>query len=228
MNFKQITVTVIATVLTIGGVILAGSLTPSGDTSTPTMYTLSDIYNKLNLNTYSASTHTVSTTTTPTGTMRTLTEIWDKIPTITASTVATGTTILGISGTAKVITGTGTGTIATTTEVLTNYYAYDANGAVIQGAASAGAVTEWYANDTPAGTTAWATGYTTCANLSTAGGSNPGVEWRLPTKTELVAKYNGDHTGFQSGFYWSSTEYPGSSDLAYDVLMMDGHVGYHR
>jgi len=104
-KLKQITVIVIATTLVIGGVIIAGSLTPSGNTSTPTFYTLEDIYQKLNLNTYSASTHSVSTTSSPTGTMHTLSDIWDKIPTITASTVATGTTILGIPGTARIITG---------------------------------------------------------------------------------------------------------------------------
>ena len=98
-KLRQITITIIATTLVIGGTILAGTLIPDGDTNTPTMYTLSDIYNKLNLNTYSASTHTVSTTSLPTtGTMRTLTEIWDKIPTITAATIATGTTVMGIPG----------------------------------------------------------------------------------------------------------------------------------
>ncbi|MEI8124037.1 MAG: hypothetical protein WCG60_02610, partial [bacterium] len=66
----------------------------------PTMYTLSDIYNKLNLNTYTPSAHTVSTTSLPTsGTFNTLTEIWNSIPTISASTIATGTTIMGIAGT---------------------------------------------------------------------------------------------------------------------------------
>ena len=97
---KQIIFSALAFLIILGGTILAGSLIPTGPVGTPTMYTLSDIYNKLNLNTYTPSAHTVSTTSLPTsGTFNTLTEIWNSIPTISASTIATGTTIMGIAGT---------------------------------------------------------------------------------------------------------------------------------
>ena len=219
-KFKNFSILLVAGILVIGGVILAGSLTPSGDTSTPTMYTLEDVYQKLNLNTFTPSTHTVSTTSLPTtGTMHTLTEIWNKIPTIVASTVATGTTILGIPGTAKVVTGTGTGDPATTDQVITDYYAYDANGAVIQGAASAGATLTWEAG---AGTAMnWNAGTAYCGGLST----DQAIVWRLPSPNELVAAYNsGVPGGFAGGSYWSGTTNPDYPDYAYYVNMNSGLV----
>lgn len=77
-----------------------GSLTPSGTAGDATQYTLNDIYTKLTANT---STSTKSGMFTTPGSVvasfRTLTEIYNAIPTIDATKVATGTSYLGVMGT---------------------------------------------------------------------------------------------------------------------------------
>ena len=86
--------------------------------------------------------------------------------------------------------------------------------------------TEWYGSDYP-GYTDWTTGYSYCNGLSTSGGLKPGVKWRLPTKTELIAKWNETGTnpapGFQSvgNGYWADTAFYGGS-LAVAVYMTLG------
>lgn len=126
-NYKNILISLFAGLLMIGGIILAGELT---NTSPPaiTGYTLEDIYGKLTDPDYTETTKTdlfpsVSTEST---TMRSLSEIWDVIPsykaldgsTTTVETgiyeetifseieadllpenIATGTTIFGVTGT---------------------------------------------------------------------------------------------------------------------------------
>ena len=79
---KQTIFSALAFIIILGGTILAGSLIPTGPVGTPTMYTLSDIYNKLTIPSYTSSpTHSVSTTSSPTsGTFKTLSEIWSAIP----------------------------------------------------------------------------------------------------------------------------------------------------
>jgi len=219
-KLRQITISLISTTLVITGVILAGDLTPSASPA-GTLYTLSDIYNKLNLNTYSAEAgvHSLSTTTLPSvATMYTLTEIWNKIPTIVASTIATGTPIMGIVGTAKVVTGTGTGTVATTAQVITDYYAYDADGAVIQGEASAGTPATVWSADMAGGTHTWQEGIDYCAG--TVDGT---TGWHLPYIWELAKYYQENGQGdFQVGDYWSSTEV--NVIFAYRLSMNDGAI----
>ena len=65
-------------------------------------------------------------------------------------------------------------------------------------------------------------------------------DWRLPTKTELAGLVNGTpqlrctsgscnlyaFTGVQSGLYWSSTTYAGSSSNAWFVSLSFGYVNY--
>ncbi|MCX6717731.1 MAG: hypothetical protein NTU76_03600, partial [Candidatus Taylorbacteria bacterium] len=109
----------LAFLIILGGTILAGSLIPTGPVGTPTMYTLSDIYNKLKIPSYTSSpTHTVSTTSSPTtGTMHTLTEIWESIPTINYDNLLDTYSIMGATGTIAVKTND---TAVITTSTSTN------------------------------------------------------------------------------------------------------------
>jgi len=122
---KQIIFSALAFLIILGGTILAGSLIPTGPVGTPTMYTLSDIYNKLTIPSYTSSpTHSVSTTSLPTtGTMNTLSEIWSAIPsyltgdTSNATSTRSGTTLTltiprGISDGTSTLSTTSAGLIA--------------------------------------------------------------------------------------------------------------------
>jgi len=122
---KQTIFSALAFLIILGGTILAGSLIPTGPVGTPTMYTLSDIYNKLTIPSYTSNpTHSVSTTSLPTsGTMNTLTEIWSAIPsyltgdTSNATSTRSGTTLTltiprGISDGTSTLSTTSAGLIA--------------------------------------------------------------------------------------------------------------------
>lgn len=218
---KQTIFSALAFLIILGGTILAGSLMPTGPVGTPTMYTLSDIYNKLNLNTYTPSAHTVSTTSSPTaGTFNTLTEIWNSIPTISASTIATGTTIMGITGTMNDPAGaTGGRTLATTDKIISDSFAFATDGTIINGTGSAGApALEWSADD-PAGYVDWATAEAYCTGL--------GGGYRLPHMWELAQYFQQNGQGsFQADYYWSSTEHWFDTNLVYHVNMDNGDVNY--
>ncbi len=88
---------------------------------------------------------------------------------------------------------------------------------------------EWYAIDDPAGYVNWFDGGAYCASLSTAGGLKSGEAWRLPSKDELVAKWNETQTNpassFQSDGYWSGTTDPDNINYAY-VVGMDSGVAF--
>ena len=99
-KLKSILFYIIGAILVLGGTIFASSLSPTVDVSTPShLYTMEDIYQRLgNLN-YTPSVHTVSITSSPTDTtMHDLTEIWNNFPTISADSIATGTTVMGVTG----------------------------------------------------------------------------------------------------------------------------------
>ena len=117
LNFLKLTAfLVVASIIGIS-ISYAGSLTPPGSPSA-TMNTLDDIYTKLTTNT-NAGTHSLSTTTAPTSTFHTLTQIYGAIPTIDATKILTGTSYLGISGSITVKTGEVTAsTSATSTNKL--------------------------------------------------------------------------------------------------------------
>lgn len=77
-----------------------GSLTPSGTAGDATQYSLNDIYTKLTTNTGTSTKSGMFTTPgSVVATFRTLTEIYNAIPTIDATKVATGTSYLGVMGT---------------------------------------------------------------------------------------------------------------------------------
>ncbi|MFH1255467.1 MAG: hypothetical protein V1667_03290 [bacterium] len=91
----------------------AGSLTPSGAPAA-SGYTLGDIYVRLSSNAAAtAGNHDLATTTSPSGTFYTLTQIYNSIPTIDPLTVKLGTSYLGVAG--SLIPSGGT---ATTSDVL--------------------------------------------------------------------------------------------------------------
>ena len=52
---------------------------------------------------------------------------------LAAGNIASGTTIFGILGTAPVVTGAGTGSAGAAGQILSGYYDWGSNGAVIQG-----------------------------------------------------------------------------------------------
>lgn len=91
--------------LVLGAVALAGSLIPEGPVGTPTMYTLSDIYNRLADINYTPVPHDISTTSSPASSMHSLSDIWNNFPTISSDIIASGTTIMGITGTLSTSTG---------------------------------------------------------------------------------------------------------------------------
>lgn len=96
---KNLFISLIAGLLVIGGVILAGEIT---NTSAPavTGYTLDDIYNKLTDPEYAGTSKTnlYPSVTTGTNTMRSLTDIWDAIPSYKTLDGSTTTVEAGIYG----------------------------------------------------------------------------------------------------------------------------------
>jgi hypothetical protein len=59
-----------------------------------------------------------------------------------------------------------------------------------------------------------------CSQLREGGHS----DWFLPAKQQLLDAYNNGVTGFQSGYYWSSTE--GSDDPEYYAWLVGMDLGY--
>ncbi len=197
---KKTLLTILTIVLTVAiGAQVAnaiGSLTPSGTAGDATQYTLNDIYTKLTTNTSTSTKSGMFTTPgSVTATFRTLTEIYDAIPTIDATKVATGTSYLGVMGTKQ-------------------------DGVVYP--------TQWSTED-PTGYVTWQAAMDYCDYLETDGSTvNVAVQniWRLPTYIELVNAYLTGVSGFQSDYYWSSTEVPGSPSNAYFVYMDYGNAYY--
>lgn len=171
-----------------------GTLTPSGTAGDATQYTLNDIYTKLTTNT-STSTKTgqFSVPGSVSASFRTLAEIYAAIPTIDATKVATGTTYLGVAGTAPAAPAT-----LTWQTDPSLYLCWDGNQSGCtegNGELNGGGAIEY------------------CANLTTEGSS----DWRLPTIGEYQSitdftTYNNatQVPGFaQDDYYWSSTEFAG-------------------
>lgn len=97
----QTGLTVLFSVLLISSIIKAGSLTPTASPA-PTMYTLEDIYTRLDTNdTATEGGHAFTPAGAPAGTFHTLKQIYEKIPTIDPTKVVSGTTYLGVAGSAS-------------------------------------------------------------------------------------------------------------------------------
>jgi Protein of unknown function (DUF1566) len=87
--------------LVVAGAVYAGSLTPLAGTPSGTGYTLGDIYIRLTTNaTSTAGGHDISSTSSPSSTFNTLTEIYNAIPTIYSGDFLASSTYLGVKGTA--------------------------------------------------------------------------------------------------------------------------------
>ncbi len=88
--------------LLVAVVVMAGSLTPPGSPDA-TMYTISDIYDKLTDNAGASATegnHDFAPASNPAGTMYTLTQIYNAVPTLDASQILNTYTVMGVTGTA--------------------------------------------------------------------------------------------------------------------------------
>jgi Protein of unknown function (DUF1566) len=102
MNKTLLTIITLILTIAIGAQVAnaIGSLTPSGTAGDATQYTLNDIYTKLTANTSTSTKSGMFTTPgSAVATFRTLTEIYNAIPTIDATKVASGTSYLGVTGT---------------------------------------------------------------------------------------------------------------------------------
>lgn len=100
---RKISLYVAGTLCTLGIVVLAGSLAPTVEnTSTASNYTLSNIYTKLTNNTVSATegNHSVTNSSAVATTSYTLADIYEAIPTLDATKILTGTTYMGVEGSA--------------------------------------------------------------------------------------------------------------------------------
>ncbi|MFA6797190.1 MAG: DUF1566 domain-containing protein [Candidatus Paceibacterota bacterium] len=102
-NIKSIISYILGAVLVLGGVVIAGSLTPTESDISPTMVTLEDIYQKTQDFTYATNSHDISTESTPLETMHSLQDIWNSLTAnpITSNIIVTGNTILGVEGSAE-------------------------------------------------------------------------------------------------------------------------------
>jgi hypothetical protein len=98
-QFISFSLYIIGGLIVLGVVAIAGSLSPLSSPA-PTTRTLNDVYQKLTNNSYSAS--IADSFNFPTGeatsTMATVEQIYNLIPTIYPSTIISGQTILGVSG----------------------------------------------------------------------------------------------------------------------------------
>lgn len=207
---KKTLLTILALILTVTlGAQIAkaiGSLTPSGTAGDATQYTLNDIYTKLTTNTSTSTKSGMFTTPgSVVATFRTLTEIYNAIPTIDATKVATGTSYLGVVGTLQGLPAPLTWQTDPSLALCWSGGQYEINNGCSVGNGKLTA--EGYG----------AVEY--CANLVTEGSS----DWRLPTRAELVSItddtiYNNatQVPGFaQDSNYWSSTPSTGGSYYAW-------------
>jgi uncharacterized protein (TIGR02145 family) len=100
---RALSIIPVATLVIYGlyGIVRAGSLTPSASPAA-TGYTLGDIYTRLTTNaTATQGNHSFSPGGSPAGTLYTLTQIYSAIPTIDPTKVLSGTSYLGVAGTAS-------------------------------------------------------------------------------------------------------------------------------
>jgi len=195
---KTITTTlaaIVAVLITTTAVQAIATLTPQGTVGDDTQYTTNNIFNKLTDFTVSATegTGAISLPGSVTATFNTLSEIYALLKAEEDDLVPE-----------KILAGT---------------TVFGVEGTVIEGLAFP---TQW-SETNPAGSVDvdWDTAREYCDDLTENGGG-----WRLPTYLELVNAYltsnPGNTLGFQLVRYWSSTEYPFDSSLAYLVNMNNG------
>ncbi len=102
-NLKQISILLIALVFVIGGVIIAGSISPLTNVPETNFVTLGDIYSKIEDDSYNATGHDLGPTDAISPSGNTLLEIWNKLDEaqtgISADKIIAGYNILGVAGT---------------------------------------------------------------------------------------------------------------------------------
>lgn len=206
----------------------AGSLTPSA-TPASVMYTLDGIYNKIIDNTVSATEAAQSFTTpgTAAATFHTLKEIFEAIPTLDATKIASGTTYMGVAGTLSaggglpktgqtvcrdnsnnVVSCTGTGQDGEYVKGLPtsgNRYTDNSNSTVTDNATTlmweqCVAGLSGASCGTGTGTQmAFATALTTCEASTTASYT----DWRLPNRTEIfsITTLDGTSSGVDGTYF---------------------------
>ena len=223
--------------------VLAGSLDDTGapSSSASTMYTLEDIYNRLNSNTQATKRSGAFTepSAAPGSTGHTLDQVYEKaIPTQVPKTGQTTSYLTGDDGDLEEgvawpgtrLTDNLDGTITdnlTGLVWLKNANCTDTVGGVVKSGVDAGQLI-------------WANALTWCNNLahgdcSLTDSSSEG-QWRLPNRFELeslldLSKNNpAIPTGFTNvvtsaaAYYWSSSTNAGDTDNAWDVRLKDGYV----
>jgi hypothetical protein len=209
MNTKLKTLSyIIGASLVIGGVVLAGSLTPTVvDTNTTSMVTLQDLWNKTQDFTYSTSSSPryVSTSSSPLASFRSLQDVWDSLTEnpITSNIILTGNTVLGVEGSA-----TAGAPALVWSNIAPTRLCWDASD---------------FSSEANCSIDGWtAEGYGAleyCENLVEGGSSN----WRLPSITELLAGLSGQVlevpatvSGFDEmlTYYWAAA-YPYTPIHAY-------------
>ncbi len=120
------------------GSMFTANLTPTVSPGTASGFTLEDIWSKIANNTYTAASGhaSMAPSDTPSSpTLRhTVDQIFNAIPTITASKVLSGTTLFGIRGTANNPRGaTGGRTLADENHILSDSFAFKTDGSILNG-----------------------------------------------------------------------------------------------
>ncbi|HEC85341.1 MAG: hypothetical protein DRR19_32950 [Candidatus Parabeggiatoa sp. nov. 1] len=197
--------------------ILAGDLDPSsGPTDAGSgMYTLEDIYNRLNGTEASVPSDFTEPTSGPGSTGKTLTEVYDKADAVMDSQPTCIPTAAGDR-----FTDNGNGTVTDNRSCL--MWLKDA-GCVGQRA--------WDAVDASTEVVT----LINAANPACANYTGTYTDWRLPSLSELVSLLTNDNkefmvsppsplSGVRSSWYWSSSTQANYSDRAWDVDLSDGFV----
>ncbi|MFA6430514.1 MAG: DUF1566 domain-containing protein [Candidatus Paceibacterota bacterium] len=205
-KIKKISIYTISAFIVAKLVVFAGNLIPESTPTTSTMVTLGDLYEKITNNSYTASSHPVSTTTSPASTFSTLESIYNAIPDISgnAASILSNTSIMGIQGTlsipsaSQVATGTVFGPNANGETIGT----LPVTAPVLPDTISAWSVAK--------STGTWGGAILFCNNLA-----EDGANWRLPKIAELAFaleeqfKSNPsyvDHDFASNSAYWSGVE----------------------
>jgi len=98
MKYFKTSLFILISVISIFGVAIAGTLTPSSAPAA-TLITLNDLYQKVLNNSYVISVHSFNPTLGPASTNNSLQNIWNIIPMINSGNIISGYNVLGVSGT---------------------------------------------------------------------------------------------------------------------------------
>ena len=260
---KYIIGVVVGVLLSSAVFVLAGNPDSTAAPEVTKSFTLEDIYNRLDSGADGAqSTFTEPGVAPGTGTMHTLIDIMNKAPAkddtngATTGDVATGKTFWGLN-VAGVEWGLRTGTAAAAAcctcsgTLVGTRWCDNGDGTVtdLLGSGGKGKCLVWLKDASWGGTKAWRentvggwddahtrAGLLEAADYAWLSDGSVEGDWRLPTKSELVALTTGTEavssgnmrafTGVQSSFYWSSTPYTSEEDpdYAWSVLLSTGNV----